>query len=61
MQAALILEWAGYILEKFIIDDSLFPPKWKDIVYDEGKLLPIYIYRKGTQEDPYYFDKELPK
>ena len=22
--------------------------------------MPIYIYKKSTQEDPYYFDKELP-
>ena len=42
------------------MDDALFPPEQKDTVYDEGDLLPIYIHRKGTQEDPCYFDKELP-
>ena len=42
------------------MDNVLFPPKQKDVVYNEGDLLPIYIYRKGTQEDSCYFDKELP-
>ena len=23
-------------------------------------MLPVYIYGKRTQENPYYFDKELP-
>ena len=60
MQVAFTLRWASHILEKFIIDDSLFPPKWKDAVFDEGNLLPVYIHGKGTREDPYYFDEELP-
>ena len=42
------------------MDDTLFPPKWKDAVYDEGDLLPVYIYKKGTREDSCYFDKKLP-
>ena len=59
IQAAFTLGWASYILEKFIMDNALFPPEWKDAVYDEGNLLPIYMHRKGTQEDLCYFDKEL--
>ena len=27
--------------------------------YNEGDLLPVYIYRKGTWEDLYYFNEEL--
>ena len=42
------------------MNDSLFSPKWKDMVFNEGDLLPIYIYRKGTWENLYYFNKELP-
>ena len=42
------------------MEDSLFPPKWKDTVFNEGDLLPVYIHRKGTWEDSYYFDEELP-
>ena len=34
--------------------------KQKNIIYDKGDLLPIYIYKKETQENFYYFDKELP-
>ena len=60
MQAAFTLEWANYVLGKFIMNDALFPPEWKDAVFDKGDLLPIYMHRKGTQEDPCYFDKELP-
>ena len=60
MQAAFTLGWASHILEKFIMDNVLFPPEWKDAVYDEGNLLLVYIHRKGTQEDPCYFNKELP-
>ena len=41
------------------MDDSLFPPEWKDVVFNKGNLLPVYIYRKGTQENPCYFDEEL--
>ena len=60
MQAAFTLERASHVLGKFIMDDALFPPERKDAVYDEGDLLPVYMYGKGTQEDPCYFDKELP-
>ena len=60
MQTAFTLGQANYVLEKFIMNDSLFPPKRKDAVFDEGDLLPIYIYGKRTWEDLYYFDKELP-
>ena len=42
------------------MDNTLFPPKQKDAIFDEGDLLPVYMYRKRTQEDPCYFDKELP-
>ena len=42
------------------MDNSLFPPKWKDVVFDKDDLLPVYIYRKGAWEDLCYFDKELP-
>ena len=59
MQAAFTLERASYILGKFIMDDVLFPPEWKDAVFDEGDLLPVYMHGKGTQEDPCYFDEEL--
>ena len=48
MQAAFTLKQASYILEKFIIDDTLFLPEQKDAVYDEGDLLPVYMHRKGT-------------
>ena len=60
IQAAFTLGRASYILEKFIIDNALFLPEWKNAVYDKGDLLPIYIHRKGTQEDLYYFNEELP-
>ena len=56
MQAAFTLGWANHILEKFIMNDTLFPSKQKDA----GDLLPVYMHRKGTWEDPYYFDEELP-
>ena len=59
IQAAFTLGRASYILEEFIIDNALFLPEWKNAVYDEGDLLPIYMHRKRTQEDPCYFDKEL--
>ena len=39
---------------------TLFLPKQKDAVYNKGDLLPVYMYRKGTWEDPCYFDEELP-
>ena len=42
------------------MDNALFPPEQKNAVYNKSDLLSIYIYRKGTQEDPCYFDKELP-
>ena len=60
IQAAFTLKWASYVLEKFIMDDTLFPSEQKDAVYDEGDLLPIYMHKKGTQKDSYYFDEELP-
>ena len=60
MQAAFTLEQASHVLRKFIMDNALFPPEWKDTIYNEGDLLPIYMHRKGNQEDPCYFDKELP-
>ena len=60
MQVAFTLGWASYVLGKFIIDNTLFPFKQKNTVYNEDNLLPIYIYKKGTQENLYYFDEELP-
>ena len=60
MQAAFTLGRASHVLGKFIMDDALFPPERKDAVYDEGDLLPVYMHRKGTREDPCYFDEELP-
>ena len=48
MQAAFTLGWASYILEKFIMDDALFSPEWKDAVFDEGDLLLVYMYGKRT-------------
>ena len=42
------------------MNNGLFLTEWKDAVFNEGDLLPVYIHRKGTQEDPCYFDKELP-
>ena len=60
MQAAFTLGRASHVLGKFIINDALFPSERKDTVYDEDDLLPVYIYGKGTREDPCYFDKELP-
>ena len=42
------------------MDNALFLPEQKDVVFDESDLLSIYMYRKGTREDPYYFDEELP-
>ena len=48
MQAAFTLEWASHILEKFSMDDALFPPEQKDAVLKKGDLLPIYMYGKGT-------------
>ena len=60
MQVVFTLGWASYVLGKFIIDNALFLSKWKDAVYNEGDLLPIYIHKKGTWEDSCYFDKELP-
>ena len=60
MQAVFTLGWASHILRKFIMDISLFPPEWRDAVFDEGDLLLVYMYRKETQEDPYYFNEELP-
>ena len=60
MQATFTLGRASYVLGKFIMDNALFPPERKNAVYDEGDLLPIYMYGKGTREDSYYFDEELP-
>ena len=60
MQAAFTLGRASHVLGKFIMDDALFPPKWKNAVYDKGDLLPVYMHEKRTREDPCYFDKELP-
>ena len=60
MQAAFTLGQASYVLGKFIMDDALFPPERKDAVFDKGDLLPVYMHRKGTREDPCYFDEELP-
>ena len=60
MQAAFTLERASHVLGKFIMDNALFPPEWKDTVYDKGDLLPVYMRGKGTREDLYYFDEELP-
>ena len=60
MQAVFTLGRASYILRKFIIDNSLFPPKWKNAIFDKGDLLLVYMYRKGTREDPCYFNEELP-
>ena len=59
MQTAFTLEQDSYVLRKFIIDDSHFPPKQKDVIFNKGDLLPIYIHRKGTREDPCYFNEEL--
>ena len=42
------------------MDNALFPPEQKDVVFDKSDLLSIYMYGKGTREDPYYFDEELP-
>ena len=42
------------------MNNALFPSEWKNVVYNENDLLPVYIHRKGTQKDPCYFDKELP-
>ena len=42
------------------MDNALFLSKQKNAVYNEGDLLPIYMHRKGTWEDPCYFDEELP-
>ena len=60
MQAAFTLGQASHVLGKFIMDDMLFLPEWKDAVYNEDDLLPVYMYRKGTWEDSCYFNKELP-
>ena len=60
MQAAFTLGRASHVLEKFIMNDALFPSEQKDAVYNKSDLLPVYIHGKGTQEDPCYFDKELP-
>ena len=60
MQAAFTLGRASYVLGKFIIDDTLFPPERKNVVYNEGNLLSVYMYGKGTWEDPCYFNEELP-
>ena len=48
MQAAFTLGRASHVLGKFIMDNALFPSKRKDTVYNEGDLLPIYMYRKRT-------------
>ena len=39
------------------MNNTLFLPKQKNIVFNKSDLLLIYIYRKRTS---YYFDKELP-
>ena len=35
MQTAFTLEWASYILGKFIMNNALFSPEQKDVVYDK--------------------------
>ena len=60
MQAAFTLGRASHVLGKFIMNDALFPSDWKDAVYDESDLLPVYMHGKGTREDPCYFDEKLP-
>ena len=60
MQAAFTLGRASHVLGKFIMDNALFSPEWKDAVYDEGNLLPVYMHGKGTWKDPCYFDEKLP-
>ena len=42
------------------MNDVLFLSEQKNTVYDESNLLLVYMYGKGTWEDPYYFDEELP-
>ena len=42
------------------MNNALFLSKRKDAVYNEGDLLPIYMHRKRTWENPCYFDEELP-
>ena len=39
------------------MDNTLFLPKQKNMVFNKSDLLLIYIYGKRTF---YYFDKELP-
>ena len=48
IQVAFTLGWASHILGKFIMNDSLFPPKWKDTVFNKGDLLPVYMHGKRT-------------
>ena len=48
MQTAFTLGQVSHVLEKFIMDNALFPPKQKDAVYNEGDLLPVYMHGKGT-------------
>ena len=59
MQVAFTLGWASYVLGKFIIDNALFLSKQKNAVFNEGDLLSIYMHKKETWENFYYFDKEL--
>ena len=60
MQVVFTLGQTSHVLEKFIMDDALFPPEQKNAVYNEGDLLLVYMHRKRTWEEPCYFDEELP-
>ena len=42
------------------MNDALFPLEQKNTVFDKSDLLPVYMHKKGTQEDLCYFDKKLP-
>ena len=48
MQVAFTLGRASHILGKFIMDDALFLPEQKDVVFNEDDLLPVYMHGKGT-------------
>ena len=42
------------------MNNTLFSPEQKDAVFNKGDLLFVYMYGKGTREDSYHFDEELP-
>ena len=42
------------------MNNTLFLPEWKDVVFDKSNLLSVYMHGKGTWEDSCYFDKEVP-